>query len=220
MEGLTEQERLRIVGGRDDRDAMRQFGKPYAELDEGEQGEFAVWACKGLGLEAARLHAARDGFLVMARLLALFATVDGERSRSRTDTGFVEAIAAAQAIGTPAALERLADILEPTWHDETLGNARIVSAVEGVEAMRAVARRMRACGMRRLADGLPAFAHEPFPDRTQPRELALFLLDRQYGPLTEAQVGAFSAHIDCGWRFDAGAVLDDPERGGFEGDID
>lgn len=188
-----------------DRDAMMRFGRPYGELTEVEQGEVCVWATKGFGTDLAAVYAARDGQVCLARLTVLFAPVDEARRQGWRGTGLVEEIAAAQALGTPDALRDLAESLERTWHDERLNTEQVVEAVERVEELRAVVRRMEACGLRRLADGLPGA--RPLPRDTDVEEVIADLVERLCGPLTPERRGMVRWLADTGRGVGIGQVL-------------
>lgn len=195
-----------------DRMAMALFGAPYWELNEIDQGEVCVWACKDLDEDLARSLAIRDAHLALARLTALFGPIDEERRRGRRDLGFVGTIVGAQVDGSPDALDRLCDALEPVWHDDRLSTPQIVEAVEGVEQLRCVVRRLRALSVPTLRAGWAPVA-PPFPRAADAAELLSLLLARDRGALTASQAAILQERIDYARPFDMNQVLapDRPE---------
>ncbi len=196
-----------------DRMALALFGAPYRELNETGQGEVCVWMCKDLGFDLARAYAIRDAHLALARLLTLFAPIDEERYVSRRHIGFVGAIVGAQVDGTPDALDRLCDTLEPTWHDERLSTPQIVEAVEGVEQLRAVVRRLRSLSVPTLRAGWIGVA-PPYPRAADATELVALLLERDRGPLTDRQADLLRERLEHGRPFDLNEVLTPDGPGG------
>ena len=137
-----------LMGPDADRVSLILFGAAVDGLDESQMREIIEWSERVRSDGDLRRHVVRDLSLDIAALVLVYGGIDrrlGVRP-AWGETGYLDVVVDAQAVGTVGGYEAMCEGLEASWHDMRLTVEEGIAVVEAVERVRTDLRRLEACG--------------------------------------------------------------------------